>query len=79
MIELTDDQRAAVAEGDTLVRDSTTNETYVLVRKVVYDQLRSALDDDAVFTTAEMLDVVMAEDDANDPYLAHYQQKYGRR
>ena len=38
MIELTDDQRAAVASGEILIRDAATNETYVLVRKTVYDQ-----------------------------------------
>jgi hypothetical protein len=78
MIELTDGQRAALAGGDTLVRDAATNETYVLLRKTVYDQLQALLGDGAVVTTAEMLDTVMAEDDANDPYLADYQRKYAR-
>jgi hypothetical protein len=77
MIELTDDQQAAVAGGDTLVRDTTNDETYVLVRKAVYDRLQAILEDEAVCATAEMVDAVMLEDDANDPYLAEYQRKYG--
>jgi hypothetical protein len=77
MIELTQEQHEAVAGGDTRVRDCATNESYVLVREAVFDRLKALLDGDTVYTTAEMLDAVMAEDDANDPALAYYQQKYG--
>ena len=37
------------------------------------------LDDESVFTTAEMLDRVMAEDNAHDPYLAELQAKYAEK
>lgn len=77
MIELTQEQRDAVAGGDTLVRDTATDERYVLVREAVYERFATLLNGDMVYTTAEMLDAVMAEDDANDPTLAFYQQKYG--
>ena len=53
---------------------------YVLVRVEVYEKIRGKvriLLDDTVYTTAEMLDRVMAEDDAHDPYLAELQKKYG--
>jgi hypothetical protein len=77
MIELTPEQHEAVAGGDTQVHDAATNEKYVLVRQIVYERLKPMLDDETVYTTAEMLDAVMAEDDANDPTMALYQQKYG--
>jgi hypothetical protein len=76
MIELTPEQRAALEAGDTRVRDTATDATYVLVREDVYERMKAALADDTVYTTADMLDAVMAEDDANDPYLASYQKKY---
>lgn len=34
-------------------------------------------DDDVPYMTAEVLDAVMADDDANDPTLDYYQKKYG--
>jgi len=77
MIELTTEQRQALDQPEPLVLDPITQETYILVRKDVYDRLRQLLQDETVYTTAEMLDRVMAEDDANDPYLAELQKKYG--
>jgi hypothetical protein len=80
MIELTDEQRQELGkEEPARVRDPRTNDTYVLVRSEVYERLRVLLADDTVYTTAEMVDKVMAEDDANDPYLAELQRKYGGR
>jgi hypothetical protein len=77
-IELTEQERQAVkgAAPPRLV-DPETNETYVILRAAVYDRLRSILDDETVYTTAEMLDQVLAEDDVNDPYLADLQTQYG--
>ena len=77
MIELTEQQWQAVkgAVPPRLV-DPETNETYVIVPASVYDRLRSILDDEPLYTTAETLDQVMAEDDANDPYLADLQKQY---
>jgi hypothetical protein len=77
MIELTEQQRCELNQSEPLAIDPQTKQTYVLVRKEVYERMRALLDDDTVYTTAEMLDEVMTEDDANDPYLAEYQQKYG--
>jgi hypothetical protein len=79
MIELTQEQHLAVARGDTRVRDAAANETYVLVREEVFERLQSLLGDAAVCTTADVLDAVMADDDANDPTLDFYQRKYGGR
>jgi hypothetical protein len=73
MIELTQEQRYAIAGAESpVVLDPETNEHYVLVRKAVYDRLRSLLDED-VRASGELVDAVMAEDDANDPYLESYQ------
>jgi hypothetical protein len=51
----------------------------VVLRADVFDRMQDEVNDDTLYTTAEMLDQVMAEDDANDPYLAELQKKYGGR
>jgi hypothetical protein len=79
-IVLTPEQRQAVAEAGReppTVIDPETNAAYVLLRREVYERLRRLLDEDTVYTTAEMLDRAMAEDDAKDPFLAELQRKYG--
>ena len=71
-------QAIADAKGETVhLRNPVNNQDYVLVRADVYERLRALLEDDTVYTTAEMVDRVMAEDDANDPQLADLQKKYG--
>jgi hypothetical protein len=78
MIERTQEQRQAVKSNEPpRLVDPDTNETYVLVRAAVYERLRALLAEDTVSTTAEMLDRIMAEDDARDPYLAKLQKQYG--
>jgi hypothetical protein len=80
MIELTEDQRRLLSENGTepaRAIDPDTNTEYVLVRADVYDRLKALLSGETVYTTAEMLDRTMAEDDARDPYLAELQKKYG--
>lgn len=73
MIELTPEQRHAVAGTESpIVLDPETNESYVLVRKAIYDRFRGLLDDD-VRASGELVDSIMAEDDAQDPYLDSYQ------
>jgi hypothetical protein len=73
MIELTPDQRHAIAGAESpIVFDPETNESYVLVRKSVYDRWRSLLDGD-VRASGELVDSIMAADDAKDPYLESYQ------
>jgi mRNA interferase MazF len=59
--------------------DPETQQTYVLVRREVYERLRALLDADTEYATVDTLDRVMAEDDAHDPYLAELQKKYGGR
>jgi len=69
MIELTKQQHEAIQAGETRLRDSLTDETYVLVPEDVYRRLESILEDDA----AAAMNEVMAVDDANDPLLDSYQ------
>ena len=77
MIELTDEQRQELdTPGPVQVRDPVTKETYVLVRTRTYERLEAMLEGDTILATAEMVDRVMAEDDANDPHLAEYQRLY---
>jgi hypothetical protein len=79
MLELTEAQRQELGQAEPLAIDPVTRQAYVLVRKEVYERLRALLNEETVYTTAEMLDRVMADDDANDPYLAELQKKYGGR
>ena len=51
----------------------------VVLRADVFDRMQDEVNGDTVYTTAEMLDQMMAEDDANDPYLAELQEKYSRK
>ena len=84
MIELTEDQRRevdAAGGGPIRVRVPRTGREYVLLSADLYEQLQSLMDEFGdVTATAELVDRVMAEDDANDPYLASYQsiQQEGR-
>ena len=81
MIELNADQRQELKGPEPAhARDPETKQEYILVRREVYDRLRAVLeDDDTVFTTAEVLDRVMAEDDENDPHLEALQLQYGAK
>jgi PHD/YefM family antitoxin component YafN of YafNO toxin-antitoxin module len=72
MIELTEQQWQEVSTSEPVIIDPNTHEEYVLVRRGAYDRLR-ALADDTVLATAEMVDRIMADDDANDPTLESYQ------
>jgi hypothetical protein len=77
MIELTEQQRQELVSPEPIAIDPQTRQKYFLVRAEVYERLRGLLQEDTVYTTAEMLDRIMAEDDANDPYLAELQKEYG--
>ncbi len=77
MIELTEQQRRELNRPDPEVIDPETKEVYVLIPKAVYARFQQMLDDDPNCITAELMDEIMAEDDANDPYLAELQKKYG--
>jgi hypothetical protein len=80
MIELTKEQHWALTQnGPQPLRaiDPVTQQEYVLVRAELFERWQALLSGETVYTTAEMLDRVMAEDDKNDPYLAELQKKYG--
>jgi hypothetical protein len=71
MIELTQEQRQELKNPEPRARDPQTNETYVLVRSEVYARMKALLDD--LPDAGALMNEVMAEDDANDPYLESYQ------
>jgi hypothetical protein len=80
MIELTEEQQQAVEahpEGAVQVLNPRTQKRFVLLPAEMYERLKSMRDGDTVYATAEMVDAVMAEDDAADPYLQEYQRMYG--
>ncbi|HEV2949932.1 MAG TPA: hypothetical protein VGX70_21320 [Gemmataceae bacterium] len=75
MIELTPEQhRVLTQKGNDPLRalDPATNVEYVLLRADVYKRLKAILSDDLP-DTAALMNEVMAEDDAKDPYLESYQ------
>ena len=73
MIELTEQQRQELSSSEPVVVDPETREEYVLVRRAAYERLRALAEDGTVLATGELVDRIMAEDDANDPTLASYQ------
>lgn len=78
MIELSEEQRQELTSGEAVVVDPQTGEEYVLVRKAVYDRLRSLFEDDAGLSKREvsrLVDRMMREDDENDPSLHLYQDE----
>lgn len=75
MIELTREQHETLTKnGAEPVRalDPATNVQYVLIRAEIYDRLKAFLAGD-IPDTAALINEVMAEDDARDPYLESYQ------
>ena len=80
MIELDEKQCLELNHPEPMAMNPGTNETYVLVRKAVYDRLKNslALDDYNPDEGAALMNEVMSEDDANDPLLESY-QVYGKR
>jgi hypothetical protein len=79
MIELTNEQRHELQDPEPLAIDPLTGQTYVLVRKEIYERLKAllTLDDYDPDEGAAYVNEVMAEDDAHDPLLESY-QKYGK-
>ena len=70
-------QAIASAQGELIhLTDPLTRQDYVLVKAEIYKRLQRVLTDDTVYTSAEMMDRLMADDDANDPQLAELQRKY---
>jgi hypothetical protein len=75
MIELTEQQRQELGAPEPVAIDPQTRETYVLVRREVYERLKAllAVDDYDPDEGAGYVNEVMAEDDAKDPHLESYQ------
>jgi hypothetical protein len=75
MIELTEEQRRQIKEGEPVAIDPETREVYVLVPKEVYDRWRHLWDDDmpGKREVAALVARAMREYDANDPSLHLYQ------
>ncbi len=80
MIELTDEQRQELATSP-LVLDPQTRQEYVLVRRDLYERLKALLDPEGpdMQEVGMLVERAMREDDANDPTLEYYQQKYGKK
>ena len=76
-VELTEPiQKALDATGPPLpVVDPRTNSPYVIISAAMFERVEALLDDDTVYATAELVDRVMAEDDAHDPYLSDLQRQ----
>lgn len=81
MIQLTDEQRRELTGPETLAVDPATQQTYVLIRKEVYERMRALLEDDmpSMEEVARLVERNMKEEDEGDPTLEYYQQKYGRK
>jgi hypothetical protein len=82
MIVLTEQQGrelALAAESPPSVLDPTTNTAYVLVRADLYERIRGLVEDDGLDMrqVAVLVEQAMRDEDADDPTLAFYQQKYG--
>ena len=80
MIELTEQQQQELNTPEPMAIDPRTRETYVLVRREAYERLKAllAMDDYDPEEGAGEINEIMAEDDADDPYLESY-QKYGKQ
>ena len=80
MTTITPELRQAIEQaGDVPARvvDPETNTAYVLLRADLYERYKALFEEDD-YDVREMyphVDKVMAEDDANDPALASYQDQ----
>jgi hypothetical protein len=77
MIELTEEQRQELSEVEPVPIDPSTKETYVLVRKSVYDRIKGLLYDDGEWTENELrlLLARSAEENGwNEPGMDDYDQ-----
>jgi hypothetical protein len=84
MIELTEQQQKAVDASQEPPRliDPRTNKTYVLIGSEAYERIRGLLTDNDgldMRQVAVLVERAMHEDDGDDPTLAFYQEKYGRK
>jgi len=74
---LTEQQRQALHEaneaGPVIVVDPATNTQYVLVRADVFQEMQESMRDLEPRDAYPLVDRIMADDDAQDPTLATYQ------
>jgi hypothetical protein len=74
MIVLNQQQRQALVSAEPEAIDPETKQTYVLVRREVYERLKAILADDyGPDGGMALMNEVMADDDAKDPLLESYQ------
>jgi len=80
VIELTKQQCQELSAPEPVAVDPQTQQTYYLVRKETYTRFKAllALDDFDPEEGAGLMNEIMAEDDAKDPYLESYQH-YGKK
>jgi hypothetical protein len=77
MIELTQEQRQGLETGEVVV---STNTTYVLVRKDVYERIKSLLNDEDWARDAYQVAMeVFARDGWDDPRMDVYDELDPRR
>ena len=79
MFDLTQQQCLELNSAEPIAVDPFTRATYVLVRREAYDRLKTllAMDDYNPDEGTALVNDLMAEDDAKDPYLQSYQH-YGK-
>jgi hypothetical protein len=76
MIDLTDEQRQELTREMPQLRDPATQQTYVLVRREIYDRLQQLLPTEIELSKREVSKLVeraMKEYDEGDPTLELYQ------
>ena len=83
MLELTEPQQKALdSDPEPRLVDPRTQKAYVLVGADRFERLRDLLASDDgldMHGVARLVEQAMREEDANDPTLDFYQQKYGRK
>lgn len=62
MIQLSDEQCAELSQAKPIAVDPNTSETYVLVRKSIYDRLKNLIEDD----DARLMYPLLADVDPED-------------
>jgi hypothetical protein len=81
MIELTEQQQQALdISPEQRLIDPRTQKAYVLVQADLYERIRGLFAEDEgldMRQVAALIERAMRDDDAGDPRLEFYQQKYG--
>lgn len=82
MIELTEQEQQAVDAGPVpRLIDPRTQKAYVLIGADLFERFRGMLSEEEPDTrqVATLVEQAMYEEDAGDPTLAFYEQKYGTK